>query len=144
MDCKKATTIIIDDLNGNLAEEARIALNKHLSSCESCRKEFEAFSDTWEKLALLKDIDPSADFNHRLDEKIEKKNRKPFFTLLTAKNVLVTLVLLCAIILFTMTRNKETRMIETAILEYDVEMLENIELLMVIEDIDELDLMEHI
>ncbi|MDH3975177.1 MAG: zf-HC2 domain-containing protein [Deltaproteobacteria bacterium] len=142
MDCKKAAKMIVHNLEGSLDEKSRLALNKHLSGCESCRKEFEAFSGAWEKLALIEDIDPSTDFINRLDEKIKKKKRKPFFTLFPAKTALATIVLSCAVALFTMTGNKEMRMMETAMLEYDIEMIDNIELLMVIDDMDELDLIE--
>ena len=136
--------MMMDALGGHFSKEARERLNKHLSTCESCRKEFEAFSGAWEMLATIKDIEPSTGFVSRLHDKIEKKNAKPFFSLFPAKAAVVAIVLSLAIVFFTNSGEKEMETIDTAMLEYDLEMIENIELLMVIEDMDELDLIENI
>lgn len=144
MDCKKVIKVMVDDLGNSFDDEARGELHNHMSDCEPCRENFEVFFDTWEKLGTNEDIEPSVAFINRLDEKIEKKSGKPFFPLLPAKTVIATIVLIFAVTLFTTKGNKNMKPIETAMLEYDIEMIENIELLMIIEEMDEVDLIENI
>ena len=144
MDCDKARDMMIDDLGKIFNDEAMRELNNHMADCESCRQEFEAFSNTWENLGANEDIEPSTGFINRLDEKIEQKSSNPFFTLYPAKTALATVLLVFAVALFTSNGNKEMKPIETAMFEYDLEMIENIELLMIIEDMDEIDLIENI
>ena len=144
MDCKEVNYIMRDDVGGIFEGEARVKLNNHLSMCESCRKEFESFSDVWHRLAAVKDIEPSTGFISRLDEKIEKKRRKPFFSTVPGKIIPVAAMLLLVIVLFKNSGEKELKAAEIAMLAYDLEMIDNIELLMVIEEMEELDFIESI
>lgn len=144
MDCKEVKYMMRNYVGGTFEGEAKVNINNHFSMCESCRKEFDSFSDIWDQLAAVREIEPSTGFISRLNEKIEKKRRKPFFSSIPGKMIPVAAMLLLIIVLFKNSGEKELNTAEIAMLEYDLEMIDNIELLMVIEDMEELDLIENI
>jgi anti-sigma factor RsiW len=48
MKCKDTGKLIIDKLAGELSPRQAAKLDKHLTSCDTCRKEFEALSKAWQ------------------------------------------------------------------------------------------------
>jgi hypothetical protein len=57
MTCEETTPLLMDRLQGPLSAAAEQRLNAHLATCEACRTEVAAMTETWSDLGTLDDED---------------------------------------------------------------------------------------
>lgn len=73
MDCRKATTLIIDYLSGTLDLQTRAVWNAHLDECRDCVPFLETYRKSVEALRSLpsKEISPHA--RDRIQRSLERR-----------------------------------------------------------------------
>ena len=91
MDCKKAHQLIPRYIDGKLDVAQKEELEKHIESCESCRKEYQLEKNIIESLKNMPPLELPEDFNKKMHEKLvyqknilEKKKEKLKKTLTVA------------------------------------------------------------
>ncbi len=59
MKCKHIKTKFSDFLIGDIDQKSKEEIQQHLTACSSCREELETLSETWTKLGVLPEEEPS-------------------------------------------------------------------------------------
>jgi len=70
MDCKKALQLIPRYIDGELDVAQKEELEKHIESCESCRKEYQLEKNIIESLKNMPPLELPEDFNKKIHEKL--------------------------------------------------------------------------
>lgn len=70
MDCKKALQLIHRYIDGELDTAQKEELEKHIESCESCRKEYQLEKNIIESLKNMPPLELPEDFNKKIHEKL--------------------------------------------------------------------------
>ncbi|WP_029687865.1 DUF4349 domain-containing protein [Thermoanaerobacter sp. A7A] len=70
MDCKKALQLIPRYIDGELDVSQKEELEKHIESCESCRKEYQLEKNIIESLKNMPPLELPEDFNKKIHEKL--------------------------------------------------------------------------
>jgi anti-sigma factor (TIGR02949 family) len=70
MDCKKALQLIHRYIDGELDAAQKEELEKHIESCESCRKEYQLEKNIIESLKNTPPLELPEDFNKKIHEKL--------------------------------------------------------------------------
>jgi hypothetical protein len=88
--CKESSEITAY-LRGEGTEEERGMLRRHYEQCEACAKELAQFERTFGALGRLETVEPSADFQSRVEQAFLKSHpqfaRKPKFRLIRAASI---------------------------------------------------------
>jgi hypothetical protein len=72
MSCEKTQERFADYLTGDLDEEGRADVRRHILSCASCRADLENLTVVWAKLGVLPEEQPGPGLRHRFYGKLEE------------------------------------------------------------------------
>jgi anti-sigma factor RsiW len=73
MNCRKATTLIIDHLSGTLDLQTRAAWNAHLDECRDCAPFLETYRKSIEALRSLPSKEISLEARNRIRRSLERR-----------------------------------------------------------------------
>jgi anti-sigma factor RsiW len=79
MDHDRAKELFTRLHEGDLADEERAELERHLDECEKCRAEWDIYRITVDEVSGLLQALPPADFSRSVQQKIRKRSRGRFF-----------------------------------------------------------------
>lgn len=79
MACEKQTDRMISYAAGKLAEPERIALERHLGECETCRRVADAQKRVWAVLDAYPVLAPADDFDRRLYARIAEDEQRAWW-----------------------------------------------------------------
>ncbi|MFB0565727.1 MAG: hypothetical protein ACETWK_08630 [Candidatus Aminicenantaceae bacterium] len=71
MRCKQIKETFPDFLIGDIAQTAKVEVQKHIATCTSCREELESLSAIWTKLGVLPEEEPSKALRSRFYAMLE-------------------------------------------------------------------------
>jgi hypothetical protein len=66
-----------DYLTGSVSDNEKLAIDRHVRSCKSCRSEFEALTTLWRDLGLLPDERPSEKVREKFYAELRRVKRRP-------------------------------------------------------------------
>ncbi|EMT38686.1 anti-sigma factor, TIGR02949 family [Thermoanaerobacter thermohydrosulfuricus] len=122
MDCKKALQLIPRYIDGELDVAQKEELEKHIESCESCRKEYQLEKNIIESLKNMPPLELPEDFNKKIHEKLvyqknilEKKKERLKKTLTVA--VIAASFILMTVFIANIFSNKSLRIESNAPLD---------------------------
>lgn len=79
MKCDHAKDLFLSYHDGELTGDELTALEAHLSSCEACAAEWDAYRLTLGEVSGMFRVEPSEDFTQRVKQAIGKRSRGRFF-----------------------------------------------------------------
>jgi len=83
MNCDECLELTDKYIDNELSSDERTEIEKHISECESCRKEYEFAEGIMRAIHNMPEITPSADFldkvNKRLDKELEKEKKNKIY-----------------------------------------------------------------
>ena len=77
MNCRKATTLIIDHLSGTLDLQTRAAWNAHLDECRDCAPFLDTYRKSIEALRSLPSKEISLEARNRIRRSLERRITHP-------------------------------------------------------------------
>ncbi|MGB9586552.1 MAG: anti-sigma factor family protein [Armatimonadota bacterium] len=64
MDCASAKELFSDYLEGNIEHNQSALMRKHVEECDSCKREYDAFKQTWSALGAVSEVSVPVNFRH--------------------------------------------------------------------------------
>ena len=77
MNCRKATTLVIDYLSGTLDLQTRAVWNAHLDDCRDCVPFLETYRKTVEALRSLPSMEISLEARNRIRRTLKRRITHP-------------------------------------------------------------------
>lgn len=64
MDCARAKELFSDYLEGNIEHNLSALMRRHVEECDSCKREYNAFKQTWSALGVVSEVSVPVNFRH--------------------------------------------------------------------------------
>ena len=76
MDHDEAKGLLSDYLEGEISEENRADLEKHLEGCTDCRQELDALKETLNVLSGFRKVEAPEDFESKVTNRLKRRSRR--------------------------------------------------------------------
>ena len=100
MDHQEAKELFTSYHDGELSDTQRAVLENHLSTCDECNAEWQAFQKLMAEVSGLMNLSPPKDVVRSVERKIHRRSRGKFFGRSKSSNVQFALVSFILILLF--------------------------------------------